>query len=217
MEKSHEAARHFMVKEQLERRGIRDARVLDAFRRTPREAFVPADLADSACEDHPLPIGCEQTISQPYMVGLMTQCLELKGTERVLEVGTGSGYQTAILCELAKQVYSIERIEALSERAALTLQYLGYRNFHVRVGDGTLGWPEEAPFDRIIVTAAAPDVPPSLVRQLVEDGILVIPVGPVGMQQLMVLRKRAGKMEGENVCDCVFVKLIGKEGYADSS
>ena len=206
-----------MITEQLERRGIRDERVLDAFRSVPREAFVPADAAEGAYEDHPLQIGYEQTISQPYMVGLMTQCLELKGTERELEIGTGSGYQAAILCELAAQVYSIERIAALSERAGLALQYCGYANVHLRVGDGTLGWPDESPFDRIIVTAAAPDVPESLKRQLADGGILVIPVGPVGMQQLMVLRKHAQRTEGESVCDCIFVRLIGKEGYAESS
>jgi protein-L-isoaspartate(D-aspartate) O-methyltransferase len=178
---------------------------------------VPVESAGSAYEDHPLVIGYDQTISQPYMVGLMTQCLDLKGTERVLEIGTGSGYQAAILCELAGEVYSVERIGALSERAGLTLQYLGYRNFHLLVGDGTLGWPEYAPFDRIIVTAAAPEVPPSLVRQLSNDGILVIPVGPPGMQQLMVLRKHADKTAAQSVCDCVFVKLIGKEGYNESS
>ena len=209
----HDAARHYMVEEQLRRRGIRDPRVLDAFARLPRHVFVPSESELSAYEDHPLPIGDEQTISQPYMVALMTQCLELKGTERVLEIGTGSGYQTAVLCELAREVYSIERLPALSERAGLTLQYLGYRNVEMRVGDGTLGWPEQAPFDRILVTAAAPDVPPSLKRQLAEGGILVIPVGPVGMQQLMVLRKRAGETDAKSVCDCVFVKLIGEEGY----
>ncbi len=213
----HEAARHFMVEEQLRRRGIRDERVLDAFRRVQRHTFVPAESEPDAYDDHPLPIGEGQTISQPYMVALMTQCLELKGSERVLEIGTGSGYQTAILCELARKVHSIERIAALSERAGMTLQYLGYRNYELRLGDGTLGWPEAAPFDRILVTAAAPDVPPSLKRQLADGGILVIPVGPVGYQQLMVLRKRAGKTEEESVCDCIFVKLIGKEGYDEST
>jgi len=147
----------------------------------------------------------------------MTQCLELAGREVVLEIGTGSGYQTAILCELAKYVYSIERIQALSERAGDTLRSLGYTNVELRVGDGTLGWPEHAPFDRIIVTAAAPDVPGSLRDQLVDGGILVIPVGPTGLQTLQVLRKHAGRTESESVCDCVFVKLIGEEGYDESS
>ena len=231
MNDPHEAARHFMVREQLERRGIRDARVLDAFRRVPRHAFVPSDVEAYAYDDRPQPIGLEQTISQPYMVALMTQCLELAGAERVLEIGTGSGYQTAILCELARRVYSIERLSELSERAGMTLQYLGYANYELRVGDGTLGWPEQAPFDRIIVTAAAPDVPPSLLRQLADatlrsgeaatslrstsGGILVIPVGPVGMQELKVLRKRSGETHGESVCDCVFVRLIGEEGYQE--
>ena len=209
--------RRQMVQFQLADRGIKDARVLGAFSVVPREKFVSAEYVDEAYSDHPLPIGLGQTISQPYMVALMTECLRLESEERVLEIGTGSGYQTAILAKLAGVVYTIERHEALAASAAKLLEDLEFANVHFRVGDGSLGWPEEAPFDRIIVTAAAPDVPASLVRQLVEDGILVIPVGPVGMQQLMVLRKRAGKMEGENVCDCVFVKLIGKEGYADSS
>ena len=212
----HEAERLSMVKVQLESRGIKDLRVLEAFRRVGRDRFVVSGDVDQAYDDHPLSIGHGQTISQPYMVALMTQCLELVGSEKVLEIGTGSGYQTAILCELAKVVYSIERIEPLSERAAITLQYLGYSNFHLRVADGTLGWKEEAPFDRIIVTAAAPDIPKSLQGQLADEGILVIPVGPVGMQTLMVMRKHAGETESESVCECVFVRLIGEEGYQDS-
>ncbi|HUW55819.1 MAG TPA: protein-L-isoaspartate(D-aspartate) O-methyltransferase [Planctomycetota bacterium] len=213
----YEATRESMVTGQLERRGIRDLRVLEAFRRVPRDRFVCQSDVHRAHEDHPLAIGCGQTISQPYMVALMTQCLELAGREVVLEIGTGSGYQTAILCELAKYVYSIERIQALSERAGDTLRSLGYTNVELRVGDGTLGWPEHAPFDRIIVTAAAPDVPGSLRDQLVDGGILVIPVGPTGLQTLQVLRKHAGRTESESVCDCVFVKLIGEEGYDESS
>jgi len=217
MSDPHETLRWSMVKVQLEARGIRDLRVLEAFRRVPRDRFVLSSDLPQAYEDHPLSIGYGQTISQPYMVALMTQCLELVGSERVLEIGTGSGYQTAILCELAKEVYSVERIDPLSERAAMTLQYLGYSNFHLKLGDGTLGWREEAPFDRIIVTAAAPDIPKSLKEQLPGEGILVIPVGPIGMQTLMVMRKHAGKTESESVCDCVFVRLIGEEGYSESS
>lgn len=206
-----------MLKNQLEPRGIKDLRVLEAFRRVPRESFVLDGDASQAYADHPIPIGYAQTISQPYMVALMTQCLELTGSEKVLEIGTGSGYQTAILCELAREVWSIERIQPLSERAAMTLQYLGYSSVHLRVGDGTLGWPEEAPFDRIIVTAAAPEVPPSLRKQLADDGLLVMPVGEMGIQALQVWRRRAGETESESVCDCVFVRLIGKEGYPESS
>jgi len=217
MSDPHETARRSMVTFQLESRDIRDLRVLEAFRRVPRDRFVLSSDVDQAYEDHPLSIGHGQTISQPYMVALMTQCLELAGSERVLEIGTGSGYQTAVLCELAKEVFSVERIEPLSDRAALTLQYLGYSNFHLTVGDGTLGWREEAPFDRIIVTAAAPDIPKSLTEQLAGEGILVIPVGPIGMQTLMVMRKHAGETESESVCDCVFVRLIGQEGYSESS
>ena len=213
----HEPARRAMVKNQLERRGIRDLRVLEACRRVPRDRFVAESDVHRAYEDHPLAIGHGQTISQPYMVALMTQCLELTGSEKVLEIGTGSGYQTAILCELAKYVHSMERIEALSECAGVTLQYLGYSNFELRVADGTLGWPDEAPFDRIIVTAAAPDIPGALQDQLADGGILVIPVGPPGLQTLQVLHKRAGGATSENVCDCVFVKLIGQEGYDESS
>ena len=215
MSDPYEAVRESMVNVQLRSRDVKDLRVLEAFRRVPRDRFVLAGDVDRAYEDHPLSIGHGQTISQPYMVGLMTQCLELAGAERVLEVGTGSGYQTAILCELAKEVFSIERIGPLSDRAALTLQYLGYSNFHLEVGDGTLGWRDESPFDRIIVTAAAPEIPKTLTEQLAGEGILVIPVGPVGMQTLMVMRKHAGETESESVCDCVFVKLIGQEGYME--
>jgi protein-L-isoaspartate(D-aspartate) O-methyltransferase len=217
MSDPYRETRESMVKMQLESRDVRDLRVLEAFRRVPRDRFVLSADLDQAYEDHPLPIGHGQTISQPYMVGLMTQCLELIGSERVLEIGTGSGYQTAILCELAQDVFSVERIEPLSERAALTLQYLGYSNVHLKLGDGTLGWREHAPFDRIIVTAAAPEMPKSLTEQLAPEGVLVIPVGPVGMQTLMVMRKHAGETESESVCDCVFVKLIGEEGYSESS
>jgi protein-L-isoaspartate(D-aspartate) O-methyltransferase len=217
MSDSYAAARLDMVESHLRRRGIRDLRVLEAFRRVPRQQFVLEHDSHAAYEDHPLPIGYDQTISQPYMAALMTQCLELTGSEKVLEIGTGSGYQTAVLCELARQVCSVERIAPLSERAQMTLQFLGYSNFRLRVGDGTLGWPEESPFDRIMVTAAAPDVPASLEKQLAPEGVLAIPVGPVGMQVLMVMRKHAGKTESESVCDCVFVRLIGKEGYSESS
>jgi len=216
MADSYAAARKAMVANQLERRGIADLRVLEAFRRVPRDRFVPDGDLERAYDDHPLPIGGGQTISQPYMVALMTQCLELAGSERVLEVGTGSGYQTAILCELAERVYSVERIAELSERASVTLQYLGYSNFELRVGDGTLGWAEEAPFDRIIVTAAAPEIPPTLKGQLADEGVLVMPVGPVGYQKLVVLRRHAGETESESVCDCVFVRLIGEEGHTES-
>ena len=215
MKDAFKAARRSMVRNQLERREIRDLRVLDAFRRVPRDRFVREEDLAHAYEDHPIPIGYGQTISQPYMVALMTQCLELAGSETVLEIGTGSGYQAAILCELARKVYSVERHEPLSERAAMTLQYLGYANFELRVGDGTLGWAEAAPFDRIMVTASAPEVPPSLIQQLADDGILVMPVGPSGMQMLQVLRKHGSETDSEGVCSCVFVKLIGEEGYEE--
>jgi protein-L-isoaspartate(D-aspartate) O-methyltransferase len=207
--------RRMMVEHQLRARGIRDERVLEAFASIPREQFVPEEEAEHAYEDHPVPIGWGQTISQPYIVGLMTQCLAPKKSERILEIGTGSGYQTAVLCELAKEVYSVERVGELSERAAMTLQYLGYRNFHTLVADGTLGWKEHAPYDGIMVTASAPEVPESLKQQLVEGGRLVMPVGPRGMQTLMVLTCRRGRTEAEAVCECIFVKLIGQEGWKD--
>src|SRR6266404_9638570 len=157
-----------MVDEQLARRGITDARVLDVMQRIPRHRFVEEGLTHGAYEDHPLPIGEGQTISQPYIVALMTALLELTGQEKVLEVGTGSGYQTAVLAELARRVCSIERLPRLAERARATLESLGYDNVWVRVGNGTLGWPDQAPFDRIIVTAGGPGVPPPLVQQLAD-------------------------------------------------
>jgi len=209
------AVRRSMVRNHLERRDIRDLRVLEAFRHIPRDRFVREEDVTHAYEDHPLAIGYGQTISQPYMVALMTQCLELTGGEKVLEIGTGSGYQTAVLCELAEQVYSVERVAPLSERAGITLQYVGYANYALRIGDGTLGWLAHAPFDRVIVTAGAPSVPPSLFEQLADGGLLAMPVGPVGMQMLKVYRRIAGMTKDEDVCSCVFVKLIGKEGYEE--
>lgn len=209
------AQRRSMVERQLRARGIHDVRVLEAFSRIPREQFVLEEDRDQAYEDHPVPIGCAQTISQPYMVAIMTQVLAPSPSDRVLEIGTGSGYQTAVLCELAKEVFSIERVAELSERASLALQYIGFSNFHTRIGDGSLGWREEAPFDGIMVTASAPEIPASLKSQLAEGGRLVMPVGPTGMQTLMVLTRQGGKTDEEAVCECVFVKLIGKEGWQD--
>ena len=170
-------ARERMVADQLRARGITDPRVLTAMGRVPRHRFVEEALAARAYGDYPLPIGEKQTISQPYMVALMTQALELVGGERVLEVGTGSGYQTAILAELAAKVYSVERIRSLADRARAILEELGYYNVLIRVGDGTLGWREEAPFDAVLVTAAAPEVPAPLVEHVKPGGRLVIPVG----------------------------------------
>lgn len=202
-----------MVEQQLRRRGIRDPRVLQAFRDIPRHAFVPKDRQNEAYDDHPLDIGLGQTISQPYMVGLMTEALRLRGHERVLEIGTGSGYQTAILARLCRQVYTIERLAQLSERAQDALRSLGIENVCFRVGDGTLGWPEEAPFDGILVTAGGPSVPPSLEAQLAEGGRLVMPVGGWSGQELIALERHGARLRRESHGGCVFVPLIGREGW----
>ena len=215
MQDEYSAERKWMIERHLRARGIHDARVLEAFERVPRERFVPEADRYRAYEDHPIHIGHGQTISQPYMVALMTQVLAPTKSDRVLEIGTGSGYQTAVLCELAGEVFTIERVAELSERAAATLEERGYTNFRAKVGDGTLGWPEEAPFDGIIVTASGPEAPKSLKAQLAEAGRLVMPVGPMGMQMLTVLTRRGGRMNEEAVCACVFVKLIGKEGWTE--
>ena len=204
-----------MIGGQLESRGISDKRVLQAMGKVPRHNFVPLDSRESAYADGPLPIGEGQTISQPYMVALMTQCLELKGDEKVLEIGTGSGYQSAILMELAREIYTIERIHSLAERAKKKLLELDYNRFHIKIADGTKGWPEEAPFDGIIVTAGAPEVPEILFNQLSEGGRLVIPVGSRFSQRLYKCIKRVGKCVKEENTMCVFVPLIGEYGWDD--
>lgn len=181
-----------MVEEQIERRGIKDERVLDSMKKVARHLFVTKDQWGSAYGDHPLPIGGEQTISQPYIVALMTEALDLKGGERVLEVGTGSGYQTAILAEVAGEVFSLEILPELSERAASVLRQLGYTNVHLKVGDGRQGWPDNAPYDGILVTAAPRDVPDALLAQLKEGGRLVIPVGSVNQELEVHTRHRDG-------------------------
>jgi protein-L-isoaspartate(D-aspartate) O-methyltransferase len=206
-------ARQRMVEQQLMGRGIHDARVLEACRRVPRHVFVPPEHRSEAYEDYPLPIGEEQTISQPYIVALMLQEMRLKGGERVLEVGTGSGYQTALLAELGCKIHTIERLSSLLERARSVLESLGYAGIHYRMGDGTLGWPEESPFDRITVGAGAPQAPPSLLAQVDEDGRLIMPVGGAWGQELTLYDKRGGKIVERFISSCVFVKLIGKEGW----
>lgn len=208
-------ARERMVGEQLVRRGIRDERVLAAMRKMPRHLFVAEALADRAYGDYPLPIGERQTISQPYMVGLMVEALELRGHERVLEVGTGSGYQTAVLAELAAKVYSIERLKPLSDLAIRLLDRLGYYNVLVKVGDGSAGWREEAPFDAIIVSAGAPEVPAALKEQLAEKGRLVIPIGEPSGQMLQRVVRAGGRFPTAELVGCVFVKLIGEQGWAE--
>jgi len=206
-------ARQSMVREQLIARDIIDERVLQVMNRIPREIFVGEALRNRAYEDTPLPIGEEQTISQPFMVALMTELLRLNGDEKVLEIGTGSGYQTAILAELAAKVFTIERSHNLSRRARQILENEGFDNVLTRVGDGTIGWAEFAPYDRIIVTAGAPSVPETLVNQLAEGGIMVIPAGERFQQELMVITKTASGVETRNGGGCVFVPLIGREGW----
>lgn len=205
-----------MVEEQLIPRGIKDQRVLAAFYKVERHKFIPEELRSSAYADYPVPIGDGQTISQPYIVALMTECLELTGQEKVLEIGTGSGYQAAILAELAKEVCSMERFEGLAQRAELVLKELEYANIKIKVADGTLGWEEEAPFDRIMITAASPRIPLPLTEQLKENGKLILPLGESFSQVLTVVEKRKGRLESISVCACVFVPLVGKYGWRDT-
>jgi len=205
--------RERMVRDQFITRGITDRRVLAAFYKVEREKFVPSEVRNNAYQDFPLSIGEGQTISQPYMVALMTQSLELKGDEKILEIGTGSGYQTAILAELAREVYSIERIRVLAERARKLLGKLGYSNIKILLSDGTLGWEESSPYDRILVTAGAREIPQPLTDQLEEEGVMVIPVGNSYSQDLEVVRKRKNRIKIATVEKCVFVPLIGKYGW----
>jgi len=203
------------LRQQLEDRGIRDTRVLDAIERTRRDLFVPEELRDRAYDDEALPIGLGQTISQPYIVALMTESLELTGEETVLEVGTGSGYQAAILAQLCRRVVTVERIEALAQQAQQVLAELDLTNIEFHLGDGSLGVPEKAPYDGIVVTAAAPDVPAPLFRQLKEGGRLVIPVGDEDLQTLTLIRKADGIPVSKSLCPCRFVKLIGDAAWPD--
>ena len=205
-----------MVDEQIARRGISDERVLAAMRRVPRHLFVDEALRDRAYGDHALPIGEEQTISQPYIVALMTSLLRLTGQEKVLEIGTGSGYQTAVLAEIARRVCSIERLPRLAQRARAVLDGLGYSNVWVRVGSGTLGWPDEAPFDRIVVTAGGPSVPPPLFEQLSAGGIMILPLGDLEAQTLTVVENVNGTMRLTPHGDCKFVRLVGKYAWDNS-
>ena len=202
-----------MVEEQLASRGVTDARVLAAIRRVPRHRFVQEALRERAYGDHPLPIGEEQTISQPFIVGLMSALLELTGREKVLEIGTGSGYQTAVLGLLARRVCSIERLPRLAERARTTLEALGVDNVWVRVGNGALGWPDQAPFDRILVAAGGPAIPPPLVAQLAEGGRMVLPVGGTDDQVLTLVERVGGEVRTRTCGECKFVKLVGKYAW----
>ncbi len=203
-----------MVSSQIEGRGVKDRAVLEAMRIVPRERFVSEGMRSYAFDDRALSIGLDQTISQPYMVALMTEVLKVGAGHRVLELGTGSGYQTAVLAKLAGHVYTVERIEKLSTRARQTLGELALAgNVDFLVGDGTLGWPENAPYDRIMVTAGAPNVPDALVEQLVDGGIIVIPVGSADSQVLECVTKREGKLVEKSVVGCRFVKLKGQHGW----
>jgi len=202
-----------MVDEQVAARGIQDQRVLAAMRKVPRHLFVEEALQDQAYSDHPLPIGDKQTISQPYMVALMTEALALTGKEKVLEIGTGSGYQTAILAECAAKVFSIERIRSLAIRARKLLLDLGYFNVEIKFSDGTVGWNDESPFDAIMVTAGAPDIPQPLIDQLKVGGRMAIPVGDANIQDLIRITKTEDGTKKEDFGGCRFVKLIGKHGW----
>lgn len=207
--------RNRMVDEQIVARGIRDERVLAAMRKVPRHEFMPPGMQEQAYGDHAMPIGEGQTISQPYMVAVMTEQLGLTGTERVLEIGTGSGYQTAILAELSEKVFTVERVKMLADRARASLDRLGYRTVAIKVYDGTYGWKDMSPFDAIIVTAASPDVPQPLMDQLKEGGRMVIPVGERFSQMLLkVVKTKDGVVTTKSV-PCVFVPLIGNHGWKE--
>lgn len=210
-----DSARQRMVLEQLERRGIKDPRVLAAMRTVPRHRFLPAELHDHAYDDGPLPIGDSQTISQPYMVALMSEVAELTGTEKVLEVGTGSGYQTSVLARLARVVHSIELNAHLHDRARVILNSVGLTNVHLRCADGSDGWPEEAPFDVVLVTAAMPGIALPLLNQLTPDGRLVAPIGEDELQTLVRISHKTGRWNEEYFGECRFVKMTGKHGFQD--
>ena len=204
-----------MVEEQLSDRGIKDLLVLEVMSRVPRHLFTLDSLQHRAYGDTPLPIGENQTISQPYIVAAMTEALKLKGHERVLEIGTGSGYQTAVVAELAAQVFTIERINALSRKAQQILEGLSYANIVFKMFDGTYGWPDQAPFDAIMVTAAAKEIPEALIKQLGDEGTLVAPAGGADKQKLIVLTKKGDRVSKREIGDCKFVPLVGKYGWPE--
>lgn len=207
-------ARKKMVEEQLIKRWIKNQHVLDAMLKVPRHLFIDRKYVNEAYDDSPQPINCSQTISQPYIVALMTEAIEPDKKMKVLEIGAGSGYQTAILAELCKKVYSVERHKELVDEAKKVLKNSGYKNIQIKTDDGTIGWVEKAPFDAIIVTAAAPEVPESLVKQLKDRGRMVIPVGPQYQQSLELISKRGDSYIKKTICGCVFVPLIGKNGWS---
>ena len=208
-------ARERMVQEQLVSRGINDPRVLRAMAKVPRHLFLESELWDDAYGDHPLPIGADQTISQPYMVALMAEALGLKGAEKVLEVGTGSGYTAAVLSELGAEVFSVEIVEELALKTRTILSSLGYRSVSILVGDGTLGWEEHSPYDGVVISAAAPGIPRPLLEQLKIPGYLVFPMGEKELQTLVRIRKDKTGIREEYLGECLFVKLRGKYGWED--
>jgi protein-L-isoaspartate(D-aspartate) O-methyltransferase len=212
-EMTFEEQREWMVRHQLEAWGIADPRVLDAMRRVPRELFVPDTERNEAYYDGALPIGEGQTISQPFVVAYMTERLQLLGTEKTLEIGTGSGYQTAVLSLLAGEVYTVERIAHLSRQAQKALAHFGASHVHFRVGDGSLGWPEHSPYDAILVTCAAPAVPQPLVDQMADGGRMIVPVGPRGYQDLVLVRKSGEQVSQDRLSPVAFVPLIGEHGW----
>jgi protein-L-isoaspartate(D-aspartate) O-methyltransferase len=214
-ENTFERQRHRMLKNDLQGRDITDPAVLTVMGRLPREEFVPQSYHSQAYADCPLPIGMGQTISQPYIVALMTQELRLNSFCEVLEIGTGSGYQTAILAKLSKKVYTIERFSELSASAQAILGRLGFDNVEFYIGDGSCGWPEKRTFDRIMITAAVPKLPEPLLEQLVDAGLMVAPVGGTGVQELIVGEKRAGAVITKTVCGVRFVKLLGQYGFEE--
>jgi len=214
-EKVYRELRERMVTTQILSRGVRNPYVIKAMKKVPRHKFVEPPYAEDAYSDYPLQIGCGQTISQPYMVAVMTELIEPEPEHRVLEIGTGSGYQSAVLAEIVKEVYSVERCAELASKAQKVLNELGYTNVKIKVDDGTQGWEEHAPYDGIIVTAGAPEVPKPLIEQLREGGRLVIPIGSRFSQMLVRVTKRGNKLDYEELFGCVFVPLIGKFGFKE--
>jgi len=213
---SHSTSLEKMIRQQLIDRGIHDKAVLEAIRKVPREQFFPQDIREEAHADKAAPIGHGQTISQPYIVALMSQHLKLSKEQRVLEIGTGSGYQTAILSQLAGEVYTVERVKPLLDEAFERLMSLGYRNVHLHYGDGTMGWEKNGPYDRILVTAGAPELPRALLlSQLKDEGIAVLPVGQQDEQMLVEVTRSGRRLETKEICACRFVKLIGEAGWKE--
>jgi protein-L-isoaspartate(D-aspartate) O-methyltransferase len=217
-EEALERLRHKMVRDQLLGRDIKDNKVLSVFRKVPRHRFVDPAMCEDAYRDFPLSIGRGQTISQPYIVALMVQLLDVAEGDKVLEIGTGSGYETAILSELGANIFSIERIELLAIKAEKVLKKFGYKNVHIKTGDGTLGWQESAPFDKIIVTAGSLDIPGQVLGQLSRGGKMVIPIGSRFSQRLILSEKdKKGGIFKKDICGCVFVPLVGKYGWEENS